>query len=380
MNEYGLLFLIFFVVSLSLAAIFLADRRRLRLRRLIRAAFSAANSRQYQMAIGLCDEILDTLPRYAWAYTIRGACRLPIGEYDDAIRDCTLAIEIDESHAEDFLNRAYAYQATGQFDKAVADLTTALGFKADDSEVLVARAQCYQSLGDHPAAAEDFAQAVTYNSGNPAACFARGCAYAALERYHEAVEELSNVIRDYPDSIEAYDFRSHALYKDGQHKAAIADAERVLCTYPECSNAINRIAWIQATSWDAQVRNGNSALAKARRACEITEFKRWALVDSLAAAHAEVGEFEEAVRWAEKALELAPDPSRCRIEVKIPLYRQKKPWREFAITGQVVNAGAAKAVTAIAQLGVEPLQHAQAELALALDGDDAGMRQPALGV
>ena len=47
---------------------------------------------------------------------------------------------------------------------------------------------------------------------------------------------------------------------------------------------------------------------------------------------------------------------------------------------QVLHAGVAELVAAISQLGVQPLQHAQAELALALDGDDPGMRQLGTGV
>ena len=46
-----------------------------------------------------------------------------------------------------------------------------------------------------------------------------------------------------------------------------------------------------------------------------------------------------------------------------------------AVAGEVVDAGVAELVAALLQDAVEPLQHAQAELALALDGDDAGVRQ-----
>ena len=49
-----------------------------------------------------------------------------------------------------------------------------------------------------------------------------------------------------------------------------------------------------------------------------------------------------------------------------------------AEAGEVLHAVRAEQLAAAAQLLVEPLQHAQAELALALDGDHAGVRQ--LGV
>ena len=47
----------------------------------------------------------------------------------------------------------------------------------------------------------------------------------------------------------------------------------------------------------------------------------------------------------------------------------------LAIGNQVVDAALAEALAAGFQLDVEPLQDAEAKLALAFDGDDAGMRQ-----
>ena len=55
------------------------------------------------------------------------------------------------------------------------------------------------------------------------------------------------------------------------------------------------------------------------------------------------------------------------------------PWA-LRYAGEIVDAGVAEQLAAPRQLGVEPLQHAQAELALALDGDDAGVRQRVAGV
>ena len=48
---------------------------------------------------------------------------------------------------------------------------------------------------------------------------------------------------------------------------------------------------------------------------------------------------------------------------------------DVAVAVHVLHAGVAEPVGAQAQLGVEPLEHADAELALALDRDDARVRQ-----
>ena len=52
-------------------------------------------------------------------------------------------------------------------------------------------------------------------------------------------------------------------------------------------------------------------------------------------------------------------------------------WR---IAGQVLHADVAKHIGAALQLGVEPLQHAEAEFPVAFDRDHAGMGQLMRGI
>ena len=49
---------------------------------------------------------------------------------------------------------------------------------------------------------------------------------------------------------------------------------------------------------------------------------------TLAAAHAEAGQFDQAVRWQEKAIPLAPEAQRDVLRRRLELYQQGKPYRE----------------------------------------------------
>jgi hypothetical protein len=52
------------------------------------------------------------------------------------------------------------------------------------------------------------------------------------------------------------------------------------------------------------------------------------LFDALAAAHAETGNFQEAVKWQEKALMKCPETYKKEFGGRLDLYRSGKPYRE----------------------------------------------------
>ena len=85
----------------------------------------------------------------------------------------------------------------------------------------------------------------------------------------------------------------------------------------------------RATCPDATLRDGRQAVAAATRACELTAWKDPGLLDTLAAACAEAGDFDAAVRWQTKAGAMVHDAgSRSGFEARLALYRAKKPYHE----------------------------------------------------
>ena len=89
------------------------------------------------------------------------------------------------------------------------------------------------------------------------------------------------------------------------------------------------IAWVRATSPDARYRNGAVAVEYATKACELSKWNHWGRIDTLAAAYAEQGNFEEAIRWQTKAIELAPtEPDKKEGRELLDLYKTGQPYRE----------------------------------------------------
>jgi tetratricopeptide (TPR) repeat protein len=79
---------------------------------------------------------------------------------------------------------------------------------------------------------------------------------------------------------------------------------------------------------EATVRNGEQALKDATKACELTNYESVEAIKCLAAAHAEVGDFDEAIRWQRKAVELNKDEGeKEELAEALRLFEQKKPLR-----------------------------------------------------
>ena len=68
---------------------------------------------------------------------------------------------------------------------------------------------------------------------------------------------------------------------------------------------MNNLAWLLATWHQADIRNPQEAVRIAEQGCKITDYKNLSLLDTLAAAYAAAGRFDEAIATADRALELA---------------------------------------------------------------------------
>jgi tetratricopeptide (TPR) repeat protein len=118
-------------------------------------------------------------------------------------------------------------------------------------------------------------------------------------------------------------------YQRADYRAALADHQAAAERDPDDAGTLNFIAWIQATCPQDDLRNGPAALAASKRVCEMTQFTLPGYLDTLAAAHAECGEFEQAAQWQEKAISLVPEESRADYASRLALYRANTPYREL---------------------------------------------------
>ncbi|MFZ9089656.1 MAG: tetratricopeptide repeat protein, partial [Planctomycetaceae bacterium] len=211
-----------------------------------------------------------------------------------AIRDFDAALNVEPSNVMFLNNRALAHLEAGSSRSALKDLQSALLIVPDFTEALNNRGIVYMRSEDHSSALKDF--------------------NAALKLDPKFVDALGN--------------RASALRKQGRYSEAVLDLENAIRISPGKFEAVNDLAWLLATCPDNSIRNTSRALTLARQACDMTDYRQWNTLDTLAAALAGEGQFSEAARHAAESVEMAPRDERRRIRGHLDTITAGKPVRE----------------------------------------------------
>ncbi|MGB8367760.1 MAG: tetratricopeptide repeat protein [Limisphaerales bacterium] len=148
----------------------------------------------------------------------------------------------------------------------------------------------------------------------------------------EAIAQYQQALQIDPDYAKVCNNLGNVLLSKGRSDEAVIQYQKALQLKPDAVDVLNNLAWLLATSPDAHIRNGVQAVRYAERACELTHDDTPMLVGALAAAYAETGRFPEAVKTAQRALQLAETQSNLAladaIRSQMNLYQAGIPFRQ----------------------------------------------------
>ena len=227
------------------------------------------------------------------------------GDYDLAVDCATLALRFNPDDAVAYYQRGIAHQAKGENDKAIADLDHALRLDPKNSDAYYWRGDAYQASGEYDKAIADYNLALQSNSKFPLYCLVnRGIAYSAKGDYERAILDFNQAIQLKPVGQVAY-----------------------------LKLAYNNLAWLLATCPQPHFRDGRKAVGYATKACELTQWNDAASLDTLAAACAEAGDFDDAVKWETQFLAFPDINAKVEADgkIRLALYETHQAYHEPAV-------------------------------------------------
>jgi tetratricopeptide (TPR) repeat protein len=254
-------------------------------------------------------------------------------EYDRAIAEFNYAIDLDPNIAMPYGGRGNSWAAKKEWDRAIDDYTQAIRLDPNNTEGTdnyVNRALAYNAKGDSDNAIADYTESLRRNPRQYQSALNRGIAWFQKQRFDKAIGDMNRAIRIDSRSYGPFMIRAMCWQFKHDYARAIADFQRVLEINPRLPEAYQRSAWIRATCPDPKFRDGERAVTNARKACDLKP-NGWQDADSLAtlaAAYAEKGEFDSAIEFQQKAIELLTDPKEKKNHQIIleQLYRKGKPF------------------------------------------------------
>jgi len=220
----------------------------------------------------------------------------------------------------------------GNKDKAIAYLTEALKVNPDNTRIRNKLGMLLGKEGKSKEAFELLTESLRIrpeqiNAHNRLAwlLFQDGKTDEAISHYLESLRIKNN-------QAKVHNLLAELLLMQGNIEEAIGHWKQALHFQPDLSEALNNLAWVMAAHEDDKFRNPPQALRYAQKACELAEFKDPDLLDTLSAAYAAVGNFDEAIETTERALKLYLDSGLEKkaddMQHRLELFRQGQPYRE----------------------------------------------------
>lgn len=261
-------------------------------------------------------------------YHLRGVALLASKQYDRAITDFSESLRREQKNAGAFNNRGQCHYLKQNYTAAISDFSAAL--KQDPKNFLAKnnRALAHIAVKDYPAALSDLQAALKQVPEYPEALNNRGVVHQKMGKLDDAIRDFTAALKIDPKYTDALGNRAFTHRLKGDFPSAVADLEQAIRLRPQTFEALNDLAWLLSTANSDQARNGAKSLELAKQACAISEYKQWNTLDTLAAACAENGQFDEAKQWLGTAIELAPPAEKPRLQGHLELVTAGKPIRE----------------------------------------------------
>jgi Tfp pilus assembly protein PilF len=164
------------------------------------------------------------------------------------------------------------------------------------------------------------------------ALYVRAQIFSHEGKYDLALKDCNEALRQDRGVVEAALLRANINARLGKCAEALKEFDYLVSLHPRnvtLARALSDRAWFRATCPNASFRNGQQAVKDAKAACSIMTWKDEHMIDTLAVAYAETGDFNSAVQYAAQALAvkgILPDSTKL-FQQHLASFQQHKPIR-----------------------------------------------------
>jgi tetratricopeptide (TPR) repeat protein len=278
-----------------------------------------------------CRQLADLIPTNAAAHVKLAEVLGITGRREEAGAQLTEALRLDPKDARAHQDFATFLMENKRFDEARAQLAEAVRLQPNYALAHNALGRLYRDGGHLARAQEQFAKVALLLPNSPRAHQDLGEICAQRGRFEKATKELEQAIQLSPTTNAYYDL-ALTFAVQGKPKEAAENYREALGLDTNFVAALNDLAWLLATTPQAELRNGVEAVQFAERARDLSGGKEARYWGTLDAAYAEAGRWDEALQAAHKALELAQAAGERELAdaatQRLALYANRQPYRQ----------------------------------------------------
>jgi tetratricopeptide (TPR) repeat protein len=227
-----------------------------------------------------------------------------LGQDEEAIKEAEHGIELKPSDSAAHLQLAISVKRS-DLERAIAEARRAIELGSENSSAYNLLMNClFESRRYHEAAdlGREWLVVAPYDA---AAHSALASALAENGDLVSAAQHLGYVMMLRPEVEQAHAQLRQILLSLAKEPDGLQRSRDIAANAPDSPRMLDELAWLLATYPDSRSRDGTEAVHLAERACDLTERRIPALLDTLAAAYSEAGDFPRAVGAAEEALNRA---------------------------------------------------------------------------
>jgi len=346
--------------------------------------------KNFEGALAEIDKAIELDPENKEFKKVKAYLLIDLQKNEEAENLFKEVVDINSEELMDQIEWGQFLATLGKFDESIEHFTKLIDKYGDVPGFHYFRALGYLEKKDYKSALSDVNQVLRKDSDMIQAIQLKGVIYLQMEKYDDAIRLFTTLKKRNPKDMVPITQIAYAQAKKGDFNAAMTTLEKgleknpnnvellrsrgdiemmyglgqksketylqIIAITPHDPGVLNNYSWLLSTSPDDSLRDGQKALELAKEAAERSYYGESYILSTLAAAYAELGQFDLAREWSAKAVALAEKERHERLDdlkKELESYQKNEPWRE--IPEKSLNGNAEKAAEPQTESGSEPV-------------------------